>query len=234
MTIDRETLMAYADGALDPIATKRVERAVAADPELREQVERHRALTAKLRAAYAPTAQPVPDAIAARLRDAAKVVPLAHKQRGLRRERTVWLGAVAASLVTGLLAGPMLFPRDARTGIAFDHGRAIARGEIAQALDTQLASTQAANARVRIGVTFRERDDRLCRTFERGETGGIACAQGRDWEIRRLYDGIAEQDAAYRQASSAAAAMMADAQAMMIGDPLDRSQEAAAIRERQR
>ena len=61
MTIDRETLMAYADGELDLLAARRVEQAIAADPSLAEQVERHRALTASLRAAFSVVGQaPVP------------------------------------------------------------------------------------------------------------------------------------------------------------------------------
>ena len=32
MTIDPETLMAYADGELDPLTARRVEKAIAADP----------------------------------------------------------------------------------------------------------------------------------------------------------------------------------------------------------
>ena len=44
MTIEPELLMAYADDALDPLTAKRVERAIAADPALAEEVARHRRL----------------------------------------------------------------------------------------------------------------------------------------------------------------------------------------------
>ena len=56
MNIDAQTLMAYADGELDPLAAKRVERAIAADPALAVEVEQHRALRARLIADYAPIA----------------------------------------------------------------------------------------------------------------------------------------------------------------------------------
>lgn len=226
MTIDPETLMAYADGELDPIAARRVETAIAADPALAAQVDQHRKLTASLRAAFEPVAAaPVPPAVEAMLRESAKIVPLAPGP--VRRERPFWLGAVAASLVAGLLAGPLILPRDPGD-VTMRDGTAVASGAVAKALGTQLASAQTPDAPVRVGITFRDDARRYCRTFEAGTTGGIACAQGGDWRIERLYGGISQQGGAYRQAGSPAAAMMADAQAMMAGDPLDAAAEKAA------
>lgn len=226
MTIDPETLMAYADGELDPIAARRIEAAMAGDPVLAAEVDRHRELAASLRAAFDPVAAaPVPSGVETMLRESAKVVPLAAKPAP--RQRPFWMGAVAASLVAGLLAGPLLFPRDPG-GVAMREGTAIATGDVARALGTQLASAQASGASVRIGVTFRDGTQRWCRTFETGTTGGIACSQGREWRIERLYGGVSQQGGAYRQAGSPAAAMMADAQAMMAGDPLDAAAEKTA------
>lgn len=226
MTIDPETLMAYADGELDPLAAKRIEAAIAVDPALADQVEQHRKLTASLRAAFDPVvAAPAPPAVEAMLRDSARVVPLAPKPA--RRERPFWMGAVAASLVAGLLAGPLVFPRDPG-GVALRDGTAIARGDVAKALGAQLASAQTGDAPVRVGITFRDGAQRWCRTFETGATGGIACAQGGNWRIERLYGGVSRRGGAYRQAGSPGAAMMADAQSMMAGDPLDAAAEKAA------
>ena len=230
MTIEPETLMAYADGELGPIEARRVEQAIAADPALADQVERHRALAASLRDAFAPVAHaPVPAQVEALLHGSAKVVPLTP--RAARRERPFWMGAVAASLVAGLFAAPLVMPPG---DLAIENGRPLARGDIARALDTQLASTQADATDVRIGVTFRDKAQRLCRSFERGETGGIACASGKDWQVERLYGGMVAQGAEYRQAGSPAAELMADAQAMMAGEPLDAVDEAAVIGERSR
>lgn len=227
-----EMLMAYADGELDPLNMKRVEKAMAADPAIAAQVERHRALAASLQSAFAPLeAAPVPPAIAAMLAQSARVTPMRAPSAPMRRERPIWMGAIAASLVAGLLAGPFVLPQGG-SDIAIENGQPVARGEVARALDTQLASTQGSGAAVRIGVTFRDGDNRLCRTFERGATGGIACANGGQWQLQRLYGGIAQQGTAYRQAASPAAAMMADAQAMMRGAPLDAQGEAAALKAR--
>lgn len=220
-----ELLMAYADGELGPIEAKRVEQAIAADPALAEQVERHRALAAALRHDFAPVERAaVPRDVEAILRDSARVVPLARPAK--RSERPFWIGAVAASLVAGFLAAPLLSPGG---DLVSENGRMIARGGLARALDTQLASTQSDAAAVRIGVTFRDKAQRLCRSFEQGATGGIACASGKDWQLERLYGGMAGQGAEYRQAGSPAAELMADAQAMMAGEPLDVANEAAAI-----
>lgn len=227
MTIDPETLMAYADGQLGPIEARRVAQAIAADPALAEQVDRHRALAASLRDAFASIERaPVPANLETLLRESSKVVPLTP-----RNERPFWIGAVAASLIAGLFAAPLVMPR---SDLVIEDGRTLARGDVARALDTQLASTQTDAYAVRIGVTFRDKARRLCRSFERGATGGIACASGKDWQVERLYGGLTAQRADYRQAGSPAAELMADAQAMMAGEPLDAADEAAVIGERSR
>jgi anti-sigma factor RsiW len=52
MTIPDETLMAYADGELDPAARAAVESAMREDPQLEKRVAQHRALRQRVRAAY--------------------------------------------------------------------------------------------------------------------------------------------------------------------------------------
>jgi hypothetical protein len=230
MTIDPATLMAYADGELNPIEAKRIERAIAADPALAEQVERHRALAASLRDAFAPIERaPIPASVEATVRGFAKVAPFEPKP--VRSERPFWIGAVAASLVAGFVAASVTMPQ---SDLAIENGRTLAAGNIAQALDTQVASTQSDTADVRIGVTFRDKAQRLCRTFEHGATGGIACASGTHWQIERLYGGMTASRGEYRQAGSPAAELMAQAQAMMAGEPLDAADEAAALGKRRR
>lgn len=230
MTIDPETLMAYADGELGPLETKRVARAIAADPALAEQVDRHRALTASLRNDFAPIAQaPLPHRVETMLREPATVVPLAPRRN--RNERPFWIGAVAASLVLGFLAAPLLTPRGE---LAMENGRTLARGDLAHALDTQLASSQPDTAAVRIGVTFHDKAQRLCRSFERDAIAGIACTAGEDWEVERLYGGTSAQGTEYRQAGSTTAEVMAQAQSMMVGEPLDAANEAVVISQRKR
>jgi anti-sigma factor RsiW len=66
MTIPDETLMAYADGELEPAERAEVETAMAADPAIAARVEQHRALRRKLSAAYDPILmETVPNALVA-------------------------------------------------------------------------------------------------------------------------------------------------------------------------
>lgn len=230
MTIDPETLAAYADGELDPLAAKRVERAMADDPSLAAEVERHRALAARLRGGFASLdAQPMPAGVEALFARTDNVVAFPTRKPAPRPQR--WWGAIAASLVAGLLLG-QLVPRSGGE-LGFEGGTAVAQGKLARALDTQLASTQGAQAPVRIGITFRDRAGALCRTFETGTTGGIACAgDGGPWRVQALQGGTEATTTAYAQAGSPMAAVLEQAQAMAAGDPLDAAGEAAALKGR--
>lgn len=230
MTIDPETLAAYADGELDPISAKRVERAMADDPALAAEVERHRALTARLRGSFAGLGkQPMPAGVEALFARTDNVVAFPTAKPAPKPQR--WWGAIAASLVAGLLLG-QLVPRSGGE-LGFEGGTAVAQGKLARALDTQLASTQGADAPVRIGITFRDRAGALCRTFETGTTGGIACASDSGpWRVQALQGGGQATTTAYAQAGSPMAAVLEQAQAMAAGDPLDAAGEAAALKGR--
>ena len=230
MTIDPETLAAYADGELDPIAAKRVERAMADDPALAAEVERHRALAARLRGSFAALdAQPMPAGVEALFARTDNVVAFPTRKPAPKPQR--WWGAIAASLVAGLLLG-QLVPRSG-SELGFEGGTAVAQGGLARALDTQLASTQEAQAPVRIGITFRDRAGALCRTFETGTTGGIACSdKAGPWRVQALQGGAQATTTAYAQAGSPMAALLEQAQAMAAGDPLDAAGEAAALKGR--
>ena len=62
MTIDDETLMAYADGELAPEQRARVEQAMRDDPRVAAAVERHLALRSDVFAAFAGVLdEPVPE-----------------------------------------------------------------------------------------------------------------------------------------------------------------------------
>jgi hypothetical protein len=103
-------------------------------------------------------------------------------------------------------------------------GTLVASGALASALDTQLASNQPSDADVRIGLTFRDRQGRTCRSFEGHALSGIGCRDQGRWALERTMAGQAGSD--YRQASSGALA--ADVAKMMAGDALDAAAERAA------
>lgn len=219
MTVDREKLIAFADGELSEIERARVEKAIAADPALAQEVEAHRRLRARLAAHYAPVAdEPPPVRLTALLEE--KIVPIeaARERRAARFAPQHW-AAIAATLVLGLVIGGS-WDRDSDSSVAIALG-----GRLERALDTQLASAQPPDAGVRIGLSFRSTDGAMCRTFQRDSLAGIACNEGGEWRLRRA-SWSPSQDTQYRQASSAE--MMAAAQEMMAGEPLDAQAEKAA------
>ncbi|WP_433910477.1 anti-sigma factor family protein [Sphingomonas yabuuchiae] len=225
MTIEPELLMAYADEALDPLTAKRVERAIAADPSLAEEVARHRRLRARLGAAYAPIADdPVPDQLAAMLKT--NVVQMPQRQGRPPRVSAAWrsAAAMAACLVVGVLVGRGVHQEGPVR--ATDQGL-YAAGSLAKALDDQPSGTKGP---VRIAVSFRAQDNGFCRVFQSAGADGIACRDPRGWALRRTMPGSAPgAGGGYVQAGSSDAELMAAAQDMMADMPLDAAGEKKAI-----
>lgn len=225
MTIEPELLMAYADDALDPLTAKRLERAIAADLALAEEVARHRRLKAKLGAAYAPIMDdPVPDRLAAML--TSNVVQMPRRQPRPSRVSSAWrsAAAMAACLVVGVLVGRGVQPGVPVT--ATDHGL-YAAGSLAEALDDQASGT---GGPVRIAVSFRAQDNGFCRVFQSAEADGIACRDPKGWALRRTMPGSTPgAGTGYVQAGSSDAELMAAAQNMMADMPLDAAGEKKAI-----
>ena len=221
MTPDDEVLMAYADGELDALTAKRVERAIAEDPELAARVEAHRTLRAQLATAFPLVAGP--DPLEAMIRSAP--APLARRRPPIWRQPWLQAAAMAACLVIGVMVGT-----NWRTGpVATDRaGALVASGTLARALDHQLASEA---GETRILVSFRNAQGSYCRLFAGAATDGIACRADGQWRLVRTGAASAAARGDYRQAGSADIAMLDAAQAMMAGDRLDAAQEARARRD---
>jgi anti-sigma factor RsiW len=175
--IDAEMLIAYADGELSPTQARRVERAIAADPSLRQRVDAHRKVRAMLANGIAPQVEgKVPDRLAPLLRPM-PMVDLARR-RPTRRWGTGL--AIIASLFIGIVVG-QLGENDAPVTAA--GGTLLASGRLGHALDSQLASTQAPGSAIQIGMTFRDRQGAVCRSFTSTTLSGIACRQGAGWQL---------------------------------------------------
>jgi hypothetical protein len=231
MTIDEEKLMAFADGELQGAERDAVERALAEDAGLREQLEEQRRLRATLTGHYGPVAgEEVPERLLAMLgAGRAEGVASLSAMRERRRliQRPVWrnFGAIAATLAVGIVAGQLIPSRG--TGlVGTENGMLVARGELADALETQLASAQAPDAATRIGVTFPDKQGRLCRTFDAAATSGLACRADDNWTVvmTAAPQGHATE---YRQAGSSL--VLQAAQEMMGDVPLDAAAEKAAM-----
>jgi len=222
MSFSDETLMAYADGELEPALAARVEEAMRADPRVEEAVQRHRALRADVFSAFAGVLdEPVPARLRPAATPAAAPAPAAaappvsapvsdpggatvHSLEARRAARTPparpapaaprW-GALAASLAVGVLVGALGWQAlDAGQPPFARHGGAmVAQGELADALSHRLAAEPVAADAVRLGVSFRDRDGAYCRSFMLGTTGGFACRQGDQWRIPVLAQAEQEQ-----------------------------------------
>ena len=101
----------------------------------------------------------------------------------------------------------------------------MASGDLARALDTQLASV---SGDTRVLVSFRAQGGDYCRVFAAPALDGIACRDGKAWQLRQTRTSAAQGRAEYRQAASDNAALMAAAQEMMAGEPLNEEAEARA------
>ncbi len=220
-----EEIIAYVDGELSPLERLRFEKRLRADPELAESVRRHRALAETIKGHFAPVAEePVPDRLAATLAERSNVIALPTNVPAKRSYGRI-AAAMAAALVAGVMLGQQL-PDTDRSSIADRGGTLVADGDLAQALEQQLAS--APSGAYRIGVSFPSGPaGTLCRTFVGPVGAGIGCREPAGWTVQRYVAGKGSEGAAYRQAGSPEAAIMAQAQEMMGGEPLD------AIAERQ-
>ena len=227
IAIDDDMLMAFVDGELDEVNRARVERAVAEDPALQARLEQQRRLRDRLAAHYGPVVEEeVPERFRALLEANIVTFPAARP----RPARPLWqtLTALAATLVLGLAIGRTLLAPGGSGPFGVQGGTMVAQGDLATALDTQLASAQAQDAPTRIGVTFARGDGRPCRTFDSQAAAGIACRGDNGWQVMMTAAGSGGQRTDYRQAGSGNVLVQQAAQEMMAGEPYDDAAERRA------
>lgn len=249
MHFSDETLMAYADGELDPATGAQVEAAMAGDAAMAGRVARHRAMRDDVYASFAPV---LDEAVPQRLRDAlrqaqaAPASPAPAYAPGPAANQSRWSlpvwGALAASLVVGVLIGKMAMPLFAAASgksaaVATVDGRLAAGGALARALSQQLASAPRQGQAVSIGITFRAADGQFCRSFtlregrpESAPLAGLACrapAGGDRWLIPVLVETPPDTaaPAGYRMAASPAPAVLQAIDERVAGQPLDAAAE---------
>ena len=222
--IDEAMLIAWVDGELDEVSRRRVDRAIAEDPALAQRLAAHRQLRERLSGHYAPVeAEPVPPGMRALLEESGKIIPIGHSSAP--RQRKLWIGgAIAASLVLGLGIGRMSHGPTGPVGLS--NGVMMAKGDLASALETQLASAQQ-DAPIRIGLSFKQRGGGWCRSFEGSIMSGVACREGDGWQVEQLVP-AGSRSREYRQASSTDERVTSTIDALMEGAPADAAQEAAA------
>lgn len=214
MTMDDEKFFAWLDGELDAAEADAVAARVAADPELAAKAKAHRSMQRRLRAAFAPIAEPPARA---------NIVDLAaarERKRGLP-DAMQW-AAMAATLVVGLLTGTMIGGQPA----SMSQQAVLASAALGDTLQTQLAS--GAQGGTRIGLTFRDRSGAICRTFTAAASQGLACRRDGDWEVRALVPAGEGQQGDIRMAAGPDPALAAIVDRTIAGEPFDAAQEKAA------
>ncbi len=220
---EEEEFFAWLDGELAPAAAARVEARVAGDSALAAEAEAHRAMASGLRAAFAPVMTARSDVVdfAAKRADRARRAPAGLPQ---------W-AAIAATLVVGLGLGTMAGGRGGRDApVTIEGGQLVAAAALDQALDRQLASNDQRGEPLRIGLTFRNRQGSLCRSFSGDSASGLACREGEQWRIEGLYGSSGAASGDYRMAAGGEPRLAVLVDEMIVGDPLDAAGEVAAQR----
>lgn len=226
MTIEDERFFAWLDGELTPEEAALVEAEVARSPELARAAQQHRAMQARLKAAFDPIAEaPVPD----HLRPRAHVIDFAAAKRRRSERRggsPVQWAAMAATLAIGVIGGTMIAPRS-NGPVEVEGGRLYAASALNRALDSELASAPS-NGPVRIGLTFRDRSGAICRTFVDSRSSGLACRSGSRWQLRGLFAAPEGQGGSYRMAAGMDPSLAALVDSTIAGEPFDAAHEQAA------
>jgi hypothetical protein len=143
------------------------------------------------------------------------------------------LGGIAASVIAGVGLGFFMWGRTQSPLVQGANGALVARGQLAQALSTQLAAEQPQNSAVHIGLSFLAKSGDYCRTFALSgavSPAGVACRHGAEWQVDTVAAGAADAGRSdYRTAGSPmSAAILKSVEAQIAGEPLDQAAERAA------
>lgn len=224
-----EQFFAWLDGELDPLEAARVAAEVEANGDLAHRAEQHRMMQRQLKAPFDSLMEtPIPERWTETVAAGTNVVDFVPAGRApAPRKAPTWpqWGALAATLAIGIVTGTMLTQRGS-SPVTVEGGKVYAASALGSALDTQLASAPTGD--VRIGITFRDQTNALCRTFTDAAASGLACREGKQWRLRGLFGAPEGQGGAYRMAAGMDPNLAALVGSAMAGEPLDAVQERAA------
>lgn len=225
METDHEILNAFVDGELPPQEMARIATLLETEPEMKAYVLKQEKLRSALR--FDAVMQEAPPA---RLVETAQTAPVSwrwrwHLQVG-RHFVARSLVPAGVALLAGLVIGLAVKPGG---DLMLSHGQMLARGDLAEALDTKLASAGYNGEGPRIGISFRDRMGHDCRTFTSGSQAGLACHQKGGWLVSTLVAQPLEPGGAYRMAGSEMPeAVRRAVEASIQGTPFDPKAEAQA------
>jgi hypothetical protein len=240
--LSRATLDAYADGELPPAEMSRIAALIERRADLRAYVESQERLRHHLQTSFEPVMnEPIPERLEQLIHSAVRKGPTRPSILKERlREFFTWnvIGPAAATLAVGLFVGlavERFVPEAAPFVRSTQSGQILAQGELAHALDDQLAANASPNEVVRVGLSFRSKQGRDCRTFEwtaaSVSTSGVACHATGGWHLAALVTQPrhANDAAAYQTAGAGMPdAIRSTVSAMISGEPFDPADERAA------
>ncbi len=238
--VSDELLFAYVDGELDAAAAAQLESAMAQDTSLAARVAQQRHLRRLLQGSFDPVMQePVPDRLLQAMTPAPAVDILAARARksagGARRWAWPEWGALAATLVLGLVAGHNFQDPAGEQPVVVQEGGLVASGSLDRALSTQPGGTVDASG-AQIGLSIQTTSGEYCRSFNLGMFSGLACRRGQDWVIDTLAATAASPgQGEFRQATSfLPEAVRITIEQRMSGEPLTEAEEAEQLEARWR
>lgn len=251
MQIDDETLMALADGELDPARTEDLRRAIAADPGLQARLHRfeetrrllgglrtaapagdslaENALAATIRAAVrpdagaAPPVQVPPPAAGARLGAAGQ-----HPPTSANLNRRPWMAAAASAAIVALGLGWWEW-----AGTPGPQSLSAAELAALDGLPSGQVRPLDGGAELAMIASFRAADGGLCREYETARGAErrtvLACREAGGWAQR--FAAVSQDGGQEYRPASGAATIDAAIAAIGAGAPLTPEDEAAALRE---
>ena len=236
---DDETLMRRVDGELSPEAGAAIDAAAASDPALARRLDALRRVRSLAREAVPISPDPRDQALARLIAAGGpatpSAAPLIERLRGAFQPRhaPLWAGLAAACFVAGLSIG-WLGGGESDGGFTVDRSGVIADAGLIKVLDTRLTGDGADAQGRAVGLTFRDADDRWCRTFQSGQAGvaGMACREGQGedgaWTLQALAPFSAPAGDLRTAAADIPAPVLAAVDAAIAGDTLDAAAEIEA------
>ncbi len=224
-----EDVVAFVDGRLAAEKADAIKHRMEQDQQLASRIASHRWISRQICAAYRDMPASLPNAeLLARLwLNDGNVLRFESKVKRSTVSRYGMVGALAASLVAGLIFGRLFVPA---TSILKTDGRdsIVASGMLADSLSNKLSGQAGL---VRIGLSFKTSHG-VCRTFSTSDgTSGIGCRSGEEWIVPIVIQGhsSAMPSGDYRLASgSVDPAVMAQVDTRIIGEPLTLPEEGKA------
>lgn len=235
-----EMLSAYLDGEADEAVAAQIEQAAGEDPALAARLEAMAAGDDALRGAAEAMLGPVPASMTQALEAPRSAEVLAFRPRPARPAISGhWMQVAAAgvaALVIGGVGGSMLTPRQ-QPLVSGAGPELAANARLAEALSTTRSGedAQVAGGTMKVALSFRAKDGRLCRQFDlttrEAGAAGVACRDKDRWRIEGWTSGPSAAATGYQTAGGPdEAAITAIADRLGVAETLDADGESRAMR----